>query len=121
MVSKWEEQERQAQKYMELVGLSQWVIKDEAETEKSQEYPAIHLDDRLLESPAVAVSSVLHEVVQMGELVARNIRDSVECIRTRDTEKLKQVHALENHLDEVNNIWQQLMSMQEFEEEPKEA
>ena len=24
-------------------------------------------------------------------------------------------------LDEVNNIWQQLMSMQEFEEEPKEA
>lgn len=87
-----------------LVGLSQWVIKDDPETEKSQEYPAIHLDDRLLESPAVAVSSVLHEVVQMGELVGRNIRDSVECIRTRDTEKLKQVHALENHLDEVNDI-----------------
>ncbi len=87
-----------------LVGLSQWVIKDDQETAQRQEYPAIHLDDRLLESPAVAVSSVLHEVVQMGELVARNIRDAVECIRSRDVEKLKQVHALENHLDEVNDI-----------------
>ncbi len=87
-----------------LVKLSQWVIRDSAEPGETQEFPEIHLDSRLLESPAVAVSSVTNEVIQMGNMVIDNMKEAVECIRTRDSKALELVHRRENRLDEVNDI-----------------
>ena len=62
------------------------------------------MDSRLLESPAVAVSSVTNEVIQMGNMVIDNMKEAVECIRTRDSKALELVHRRENRLDEVNDI-----------------
>ena len=87
-----------------LVKLSQWVIRDSAEPGETQEFPEILLDSRLLESPAVAVSSVTNEVIQMGNMVIDNMKEAVECIRTRDSKALELVHRRENRLDEVNDI-----------------
>ncbi len=87
-----------------LVKLSQLIIKDAPGAEENQEFPDMHLDDRLLESPAVAVSSVANEVLQMGNMVIDNIKAAVECIRTRDVDTLALVHRRENRLDEVNDI-----------------
>lgn len=74
----------------------------ETDSEESAAYR--HLDDRILESPAFAVESVLKEVVHMGSITLDNARLAMESIYDRDPEKIKKVFENEKTINNLEKI-----------------
>lgn len=71
------------------------------ETVSVDESELIHLDDRVLETPSLAVQSALLEVVRMGHVVDENLKIATEVLFDRDQDKISDVMRRENIIDNL--------------------
>lgn len=60
-----------------------------------------HLDERMIETPAFAIQSVVKEVVRMGELGALNMKVAVEGLLEGNQDKIQEVLKRENIINEL--------------------
>ncbi len=63
-----------------------------------------HLDSRILESPAIAISAAKSEVVNMGKIVSRNIAVSVQALLERKPQQIDEVLATEKIINSMQRL-----------------
>lgn len=88
-----------------LFPVSNWIVKlakkighvDETERDRSK----ILLDDRILETPSIALQSVIRETVRMGEIVKECLEISKNVLYTRNPEDIRQIREDESTVDRL--------------------
>lgn len=87
-----------------LVSLAERLVKGKSKAEGEADY---FLDERLLETPTVAVQTTVKEVVHMGEMACWNVQASLDAIFEQDEAKMKEVFERER---EINTLQEKLNS-----------
>ena len=84
-----------------------------------------HLDDRMLETPAIAIQSAINESVRMGEIVERSIELVKDVLFTKKSEDIKALKEDEDTVDklcgEISNYVIKLSTLQISESEHAET
>lgn len=86
----------------QLVSISKRIV-GLKETDSEVEERFLHLDDRLLETPAAAISSLIKEITRMGVLAEENIQLSIDGLLEHDEEKIASVRIIEKQVNELNH------------------
>lgn len=63
-----------------------------------------HLDERILESPAIALAATRSEVVNLGRVVAVNINDACGALENGDEKLIQDVHDREKLIDHMTGL-----------------
>lgn len=91
----------------QLVDFSGMVIKETAEStaaeiEAEKKEAGLQLDQRIFQSPPMALEVAAMEVVHMGRLVEKNLKLAIETILNDDYEKTTEVHKNEENINTIN-------------------
>ncbi|MBQ8592361.1 MAG: Na/Pi cotransporter family protein [Lachnospiraceae bacterium] len=88
-----------------LVKLSQKIIKETVEEEKTEESITDEikrrLDRRLLASPALAIETAVKEVNHMGQVALSNTQLALLAVENLDKKQIKEVHRTESVVNEL--------------------
>ena len=87
-----------------LVFLAESLVKGKSKEKRNDDY---FLDERLLETPTVAVQTTIKEVLRMGEMACWNVQTSLEALFEQDESKMKEVFERER---EINTLQEKLNS-----------
>lgn len=69
--------------------------------ETEEEKVIVHLDDRVLETPSVAVQLAVKEVIRMGNVVLKNLDAAINCIYNRNPDEIEKVLKREEKIDNI--------------------
>lgn len=69
--------------------------------ETEEEKVIVHLDDRVLETPSVAVQLAVKEVIRMGNIALKNLDASVNCLYTKNPDEIEKVIKREEKIDNI--------------------
>lgn len=69
--------------------------------ETEEEKVIVHLDDRVLETPSVAVQLAVKEVIRMGNIALKNLDASVNCLYNKNPDEIEQVMKREEKIDNI--------------------
>lgn len=69
-------------------------IKDDAD-----EAALVHLDDRLLKTPSIAIENCVKEIVRMGEMSLENLTLASDALFDHNNEKIEEVDSREGSID----------------------
>lgn len=91
----------------QLVSLSGMLIKETpeekaAEQAVAKEEDVLQLDQRIFQSPPMALEVAAMEVVHMGKMVEKNLKLAIDTILNSDYEKIPEVHKHEAAINAVN-------------------
>lgn len=79
--------------------------KDDAQAEENAETLTLkHLDERIFESPALAVETAAMEVVYMGQIAMDNLKLTLEAILTGDLKNIAQVYKTEKIINNMEKM-----------------
>jgi phosphate:Na+ symporter len=81
-----------------LVQISDVLVKGEEEQEEVYELP--HWDERILETPSLAVENAVKETVHMGELAIRHAQFAFEAVRTGSPKQIEKAYKMEETINE---------------------
>ncbi len=70
--------------------------------EEERKDKTVQLDDRILETPSIAVQSTVTEVVRMGHVVTEALRGVPEAILQHDEERIEDVKEIETKVDKMS-------------------
>ena len=87
-----------------LVSLAEGLVKGKSKEKRDDDY---FLDERLLETPTIAVQTTVNEVIHMGEMACWNVQTSLEALFEQDETKMKEVFERER---EINTLQEKLNS-----------
>ena len=85
-----------------LVYLAEKMIKGSAKEKGEQQY---FIDERLLETPHIALQVTIEQVFLMGEIACWNVQTSIEALFEQNEEKVKEVFEKER---EINTLQEKL-------------
>lgn len=71
----------------------------EKEDDKTEDESKVLLDDRMLETPGIAVQSVVSEISRMGGIVVRTTEKAEEVMFSKDYQKILEIKEEENTVD----------------------
>lgn len=90
----------------QLVDFSGMVVKETEETAAEEKAHAseeiLHLDQRIFQSPPMALEVAVMEVVHMGRMVEKNLKLALDILLTGDNEKIPQVYKNEEAVNAMN-------------------
>lgn len=87
-----------------LVSLAEGLVKGKNKEKSDDDY---FLDERLLETPTIAVQTSIKEVIHMGEMACWNVQASLDALFEQDETKMKEVFERER---EINTLQEKLNS-----------
>ena len=88
-----------------LVKLSGLIVKgDEEITKDKVSVMRAHLDKRILETPAIALESVINEVIEASYIAGNNVRLSIDAVLDKDAEKIKKVAKVEKTINKMQSL-----------------
>ena len=73
----------------------------EKEDEDTEDESRVLLDDRMLETPGIALQSALSEVSRMGSIVLRTVDKAIDVIFTKDYQKILEIKEEEDTVDRL--------------------
>lgn len=102
-----------------LFPVSGWIIKLAMKIggvdKETSEQETLLLDERMLETPGIAIQSVYSEILRMGALVEKTLKNTVEAICTADKEKIKKIKDQEKQVDRMTDgITEYIMKLSTF-------
>lgn len=83
-----------------LIFISQKLIKDNTHEEAES---AIHLDERMLGTPAFAIENSHKEIIRLAKIVLENLQESASSMFDRNEEKIKSVVNREETVDTLEH------------------
>jgi len=86
----------------QMVKLVSHIIREKA-GEEPVEHKLIYLDERIAQTPAIALSQTLKELGRMSEIVYENFRLSLEAFFEENEEKIGKVFEVEKLIDFLSN------------------
>ena len=88
-----------------LIKLSGLIISgDESQAKDEIMVMKAHLDKRILETPAIALESVINEILRAGLIASDNIKLAVEAAMEPDEEKIRQVNRVEQTINKMQTL-----------------
>ena len=104
--------------YKQLAKISMLIIKDS----KDEQETSTLLDDRLLNTPSVAVERATQVVVNMAELSTRSLRDALSLFDSFDPKIADNVRDIEGKVDTLEDaIGSYLIKVSSYATDPKDA
>lgn len=90
----------------QLVKLSGKLVKESESNVKEDELETLrkHLDDRILETPSIAVENAVAQVLHMGEITLENLNCAISALLEQDEQKVQKVFEQEKIIDDMVNI-----------------
>ncbi len=102
----------------QLVKLSGFIVRGKDEEEAPEEDYSLalkHLDERIFESPALAIETAILEIVHMGQMAWKNLDEALQILLNHDFDKINEVNKagdsisrmdemLTEYLIKVNNL-----------------
>lgn len=82
-------------------GIIKLARKLEKEDESAEDESKVLLDDRMLETPGIALQSAVSEVGRMGNIVVRTVNKATNVIFTKDYQKILEIKEEENTVDHL--------------------
>lgn len=103
-----------------LFPVSGWIIKLAMKIggvdKETSEQDTLLLDERMLETPGIAIQSVYSEILRMGALVEKTLKNTVEAISTSDKDKIKKIKEQEKQVDRMTDgITEYIMKLSTFQ------
>ncbi len=86
-----------------LVKLSQYIVKDKEEVPSETAAPrdtAMLLDDRILNTPSLAIQAVSNHVVRLGKICSENLKRGMDAVMYNKYELIETVFDTEKHIDD---------------------
>lgn len=89
--------------FLPLIPMLAWIV-TKAIPGKMQEieFKAIYLDERLLATPAMALSQAQHEIVRMGQYAYQSLQDATGFFFSKDTKSAEKALQKEELVNELN-------------------
>lgn len=88
-----------------IVKLSGVFVKGDSKGKQSEEdIVRSHLDDRILETPGIALVNAKNEVVRMGELAYKNLDAGFTVLNKKDPNKLESIFEVEKTINNLETI-----------------
>lgn len=112
-----------------LFPVSDWIIKlakiiGKADSEVKDE-DKLSLDQRLLETPGIALTSLNTELIRMGQVVQKHLSIAEDVLISPDESKIRQIKEIEKSVDrmtsEISNFTIELSSLQIGQREHRET
>lgn len=75
-----------------------------------KESEPVHLDDRILSTPNIAIANCIKEIVRLGTMAYENLQLSCETVLTKDPDKIDKILERENSIDELTKAITAYMS-----------
>jgi phosphate:Na+ symporter len=89
----------------------------ESQKPESVEKRLLYLDERIVQTPSIALSQLLKEINRMGKIAGDNLCHSIEAFFEQDEQKAQDVLAVENTVDYLcDNITNYLIEFQGMKE-----
>ena len=88
-----------------LFPLSDWIVKLAKKiggVKEEEEQSTLHLDERMLETPAIAIPSMRSEIVRMGREVEEALEISKHIFVTKRPEDIARLREIENEVDTLS-------------------
>ena len=82
-------------------GIIKLAKKMEKEDDRTEDESKVLLDDRMLETPGIALQSAVSEVGRMGNIVVRTVDKATDVIFTKDYQKILEIKEEENTVDRL--------------------
>lgn len=103
-----------------LFPVSGWIIKLAMKIggvdKETSEQDTLLLDERMLETPGIAIQSVYSEILRMGALVEKTLKNTVDAISTSDKDKIKKIKEQEKQVDRMTDgITEYIMKLSTFQ------
>ncbi len=103
-----------------LFPVSGWIIKLAMKIggvdKETTEQETLLLDERMLETPGIAIQSVYSEILRMGTLVEKTLKNTVEAICVTDKDKIKKIKEQEKQVDRMTDgITEYIMKLSTFQ------
>lgn len=88
-----------------LFPFSDWIIKLAMKLEKedssSDDESRVLLDDRMLETPGIALQSAISEVTRMGNITMRSTEKAIDALFTKNYQKISEIKEEEETVDRL--------------------
>ncbi len=85
-----------------LVKFVMYIMPGSEEEEKEQDY-TLALDDRILETPYIAIDQLKHEIIHMGKLAEKSFSTAMTGFIENDDKKLSKVFKYEDRVDKMEH------------------
>ena len=88
-----------------LFPLSDWIVKLAKKiggVQEEEEQSTLHLDERMLETPAIAIPSMRSEIVRMGREVEEALEISKQIFVTKRSEDIARLREIETEVDALS-------------------
>lgn len=91
----------------QLVKLAEMLSNIKSET--ALEEDMVHLDDRILEAPSIAIQNCIKEIIHLGNMSYGNLKLSTKAIMDRDLENIPKIHEIEKKIDNLQQALTEFM------------
>ncbi|MFC7677636.1 Na/Pi cotransporter family protein [Paenibacillus sp. GCM10028914] len=89
--------------FLPLIPVLAWIVTKAIPGKMEEiEFKAIYLDDRLLATPAMALSQAQHEIVRMGQYAHQSLKDATGFFFSKDSKKAELAFQKEELVNELN-------------------
>ena len=78
-------------------------------TDADEEGRAMHLDDRILNSPSIAIASCVKEIVHLGKMAEKNLSLACETLINKDESAIEQIYEREKKIDNLTKVITQFL------------
>ncbi len=78
-------------------------------TTEDEEGQVLHLDDRILNSPSIAIASCIKEIVHLGNMANKNLLLAFDTIVSRDPDSIEKIYQREEKIDNLTKAITQYM------------
>ncbi len=85
-----------------LVKMAEFLCKGKT-TEEDEEGSVIHLDDRILNTPGIAIANCIKEIVRLGEMSSKNLKLACDTILTMNTDNIGKIIEREDRIDNLTS------------------
>lgn len=91
-----------------LVKIAEKLTAKDNQGSKGESAP-IHLDDRILETPGIAIQNCIKEIVRLGYMALENLQLATQCLLEPDEEKAQTVLTREKNIDKLQQVLTEYM------------
>ena len=78
-------------------------------TSDDEEGEAMHLDDRILNSPSIAIASCVKEIVHLGKMAEKNLSLACDTLINKDQSAVEQIYEREKKIDNLTKVITQFL------------
>lgn len=80
-----------------------------SKTQVDEDSEVMHLDDRILNSPSIAIASCVKEIVHLGKMAEKNLNLACETLISKDKSAIAKIYEREEKIDNLTKVITQFL------------